>query len=63
MGAEAGAAEVQAVARPAAAPAIPTFRKLRRELDGMVASSFVCSFVRSFVWRRPVLADLEVGAC
>ena len=31
-------------ARPAAAPAIPTLRKLRRELDGMVVLS---------LWRRP----------
>ena len=40
-GAEVGASEarvgeVQAAARPAAAPAMPTLRKLRRELDGMV---------------------------
>jgi len=33
---EAGAAEVQEAARPAAAPAMPTLRKLRRDLDGMV---------------------------
>jgi hypothetical protein len=48
-----GAADVQAAARPAAAPATPNLRKLRRELDGINQS---ISFLSQ-------LADLIVGAC